>query len=89
MLSIIQRFGKHCSFHFQGEYVVAGRIWQPYIGQAVGDEFDLMVLIGGAEEFFLPASIKLRTKRESSYIRTSYVVVHTDPSENFSAPVQT
>jgi hypothetical protein len=27
-----------------------GRFWQPYMGQAVGREFDLMVLIGGAEE---------------------------------------
>jgi hypothetical protein len=32
MLRIIQRFGKHCSCHLQGECVVVGRIWKPYIG---------------------------------------------------------
>jgi hypothetical protein len=26
------------------------RLWKPYIGQAVGGELDLMVLIGGAED---------------------------------------
>jgi hypothetical protein len=26
-------------------------IWQPYIGQEVGEELDLMVLIGRAEEW--------------------------------------
>jgi hypothetical protein len=50
MLIVIQRFGKHCSCHLQGEYVEAGRFWKPYIGQALGGEWDLMVLIGGAEE---------------------------------------
>jgi hypothetical protein len=30
MLKIIQRFGKHCSCHHQGEYVVDGRFWKPY-----------------------------------------------------------
>jgi hypothetical protein len=37
MLSVI-RFGKHCSSHLQCECVVVGRIWQPYIGQAVGGD---------------------------------------------------
>jgi hypothetical protein len=50
MLKIIQRFGKHCICHLQGEYVMVGRFWKPYIGQAIGGELDLMVLIGGAEE---------------------------------------
>jgi hypothetical protein len=50
MLRIIQRFGKHYSCHLQGDCVEVGRIWKPYIGQAVGGELDLMVLIGGAEE---------------------------------------
>jgi hypothetical protein len=30
--------------------------WKPYIGQAVGGELELMVLIGGAEEW---AAIRL------------------------------
>jgi hypothetical protein len=47
MLKIIQHFSKHCSCHLQG--VMVGRFWQPYIGQAVGGDLDLMVLIGGAE----------------------------------------
>jgi hypothetical protein len=34
ILRIIQRFGKHCSSHLQGEYVLVGRFWKPYIGQA-------------------------------------------------------
>jgi hypothetical protein len=46
MLKIIQRFGKHCSCYLQGEYVIVGRFWKPYIGQAVGGEMYLMVLIG-------------------------------------------
>jgi hypothetical protein len=49
ILKIIQRFGKHCICHLQGEYVMVGRFWQPYIGQAVGGELDSMVLIGRAE----------------------------------------
>jgi hypothetical protein len=27
-----------------------GGVWQPYIGQAVGGKYDVMVLIGGVEE---------------------------------------
>jgi hypothetical protein len=50
MLKIIQRFGKHCSCHLQGEYEMVGRFSKPYIGQAPGGELDLVVLIGGAEE---------------------------------------
>jgi hypothetical protein len=50
MLSIIQHFGKHCSCHLQRECVVVGRFWKRYIGQTVGGDLDLMVLIGGAEE---------------------------------------
>jgi hypothetical protein len=29
---------------------MVGRFWKPHIGQAVGSELDLMVLIGGAKE---------------------------------------
>jgi hypothetical protein len=54
MLKIIQRFGKHCCCHLQGECVVVGPFWKSYIGQAVGCELDLMVLIGGAEEGCYP-----------------------------------
>jgi hypothetical protein len=50
MLKIIQRFGRHCSCHLQGEYVMVGRFLKPYIAQTVGGELDLMVLIGGAEK---------------------------------------
>jgi hypothetical protein len=53
MLRIV-RFGKHFSFHLQGEHVVVGRFWKPW--QAVGGEWDVTVLIGGAEE---QAAIKL------------------------------
>jgi hypothetical protein len=34
MLRIIKRFGKHYSCHLQGEYVMVGCFWKPYIGQA-------------------------------------------------------
>jgi hypothetical protein len=47
MLKIFERIGKHCSCHLQDEYVMVGRLWMPYIGQAVGGELDLMVLIDG------------------------------------------
>jgi hypothetical protein len=29
---------------------MVGNFWQPYVGQAVGDELDLLAMIGGAEE---------------------------------------
>jgi hypothetical protein len=29
---------------------MAGSFWKPYVGQVVGGELDLVVLIGGAEE---------------------------------------
>jgi hypothetical protein len=50
MFKVIQRFGKHCSCYLQGECVVVGRFWKPYMEQAVSGELYLMVLIGGAEE---------------------------------------
>jgi hypothetical protein len=50
MLKISHHFSKHCSCHLQGEYVMVGHFWKPYIGQAVGGKLDLMVLIGEAEE---------------------------------------
>jgi hypothetical protein len=54
MLSII-RFDKQCSCHLQGKCVVVGQFWKPKKGQAVSIELDLMALIGGADELFLPA----------------------------------
>jgi hypothetical protein len=50
MLKIIHRFGKHCSCHLQGEYVLIGRFWNPYIRQTIGCEWYVTDLIGGAEE---------------------------------------
>jgi hypothetical protein len=50
MLRIIQHFDKHCTCYLQGENVVVDSFWKHYIGQAVSDELDLLVLIGGAEE---------------------------------------
>jgi hypothetical protein len=50
MLKNIQHFGKQCSWHLQGDYVMNGRFWRPYVGQAVGSEMDFVVLIGGGEE---------------------------------------
>jgi hypothetical protein len=50
MLKIIQHFGKHCSCHIWGEYVIVEHFWKTYIGRAVGAKLDLMVLIGGVEE---------------------------------------
>jgi hypothetical protein len=49
MLKSIQRFGKYCSCHLQGEYVIVRYFWKPYVGQAVGGELELTGLIGGAE----------------------------------------
>jgi hypothetical protein len=45
MLRIIQRFGKHCSCHFQGDCVEVRRFWKRYIGQAVDGDLDSLVLI--------------------------------------------
>lgn len=41
MLKTVQRFGEHCSYHLQGEYINFG-------GFGEGGEFDFMVLIDGA-----------------------------------------
>jgi hypothetical protein len=35
ILRIIQRFGKHCSCHLQGEYVMVGCFWKPYTDLAL------------------------------------------------------
>jgi hypothetical protein len=34
ILKTIQRFGKYCNCHLQGEYVVVWRFWKPYIRQS-------------------------------------------------------
>jgi hypothetical protein len=49
MWRIVQRFSKHCSCYLQGECVVVGRFWKPFIGQALGGGLDLMVPTRGAE----------------------------------------
>jgi hypothetical protein len=50
MLKIIQCFGKYCSRQLKGKYLIVGRFWKPYIGQAVAGELDLMVPTGRAEK---------------------------------------
>jgi hypothetical protein len=50
MLKIIQRFGKHCSWHLRSKYVMNGLFWRFYEGLAVSGYLDLIVLIAGAEE---------------------------------------
>jgi hypothetical protein len=32
---IIQRIGKHCNCHLQGERVLVGRFWKPYMGRLI------------------------------------------------------
>jgi hypothetical protein len=49
MLRVIQHFGKHCCYHLQGEYVL-GVFRKPYVGQAVGGEWDMTDPFGGAGE---------------------------------------
>lgn len=39
MLIIIQRFGKRCISHVQGEYVMDARVLNPYTDPAVGGEW--------------------------------------------------
>jgi hypothetical protein len=51
MLEVIQRFGKHCNCHLQGEYVLVGRFWKPCMWKAVGGKWDMMDLIGRAGEW--------------------------------------
>jgi hypothetical protein len=31
MLEVVQRFGKYFSYHLQGEFVLVGSFWKPYI----------------------------------------------------------
>jgi hypothetical protein len=46
-LKVIQRFDNHFSCHLQGEYV-DWRFWMPYMGHALGCEWDMTYVIGGA-----------------------------------------
>jgi hypothetical protein len=41
ILKIIKRFGKHCSCYLQGEYVMVGRSWQPYMFPETLDNLQL------------------------------------------------
>jgi hypothetical protein len=50
MLKVTQHFGKHCSYHLQGECVFVGCFWKPCIEQVVGYEWELTKQIGGVEE---------------------------------------
>jgi hypothetical protein len=54
MMKVIQRFGKHCSFHLQGECVFV--FWKPYIEQVLGGERDVTDL---RSELLFKESIKL------------------------------
>jgi hypothetical protein len=65
MLSIDQYFGKHCSCHLQGECVV-GRVLE-----TLGSELDLMVLIGGTEEWAI-----IQWERSMSEIFSIFFYVH-------------
>jgi hypothetical protein len=47
------RFGKHYSCHLQGECVLVGSFSKPHTEQAVGGEWDVMNMIGGAESGLL------------------------------------
>jgi hypothetical protein len=39
MLNVIQRFGKHPSCHLQGECLLVGCFWKPYIEQVISGEW--------------------------------------------------
>jgi hypothetical protein len=45
-LGVVERFGEHRSCHHQGEYVLVGRVWLPYVGQEVGGALNVVELIG-------------------------------------------
>jgi hypothetical protein len=53
--------GKHCSCYPQGEHVLVARPWSFYVGQAEGRTFDVMELIGGAEELAAIFTLKMAT----------------------------
>jgi hypothetical protein len=50
MLKVIQRFGKQCSCHLQGESVLFWSFWKPFIEQALGGWLYVTNMIGGTEE---------------------------------------
>jgi hypothetical protein len=58
LLKVIRRFGKQCSYHLQGEYLLVGHFWRPYIQQAADGEQDVKDLIGGAEERAATAAVR-------------------------------
>jgi hypothetical protein len=51
MLKVIQCFDKHCICHLQGEYLLVGHFWKPYMGQAIGSEWEVMNLFDRVEEW--------------------------------------
>jgi hypothetical protein len=46
---IIRCFGKYSTCYLQGEHLLIGRFWNPYTGQAIDGECDMMDLTGEAE----------------------------------------
>lgn len=48
MLKVIRHFSKHCSCRLQGECVLFGNFWKPYVGQAADSMQDITDLIGKA-----------------------------------------
>lgn len=50
MLRAVQHFGKNCSCHFQGKYVLDGHFCHVCVGQRLGKVLNVMTMIGGADE---------------------------------------
>jgi hypothetical protein len=78
MLKIIQCFGTHYSCHLQGEYIMVGRFWQPYTGQAEGGELDFIVLIGDtcSSHIGQQPALPLHQSAQSSFPHACYMSTH-------------
>jgi hypothetical protein len=65
ILKIFECFVNNCSCHVQGEYAVVGRFGEPFSGQPVGGELDVVVPINdGEEEVKGQYMVKEKIKRE-------------------------
>jgi hypothetical protein len=59
VLEVIQNFGKHCSCHLQGEYVLVRGFGKTFIEQAVGGEWECIYFSWSLQKQWIDVSLHL------------------------------
>jgi hypothetical protein len=87
MLKIIQRFGRHCSCHLQGEYVMVGRFGIPRVHL----QLDISPLFRSTNQhhqiqratYFLPSLWLLKTPNHYVFTLKMAVAMFAETLDNF------